>query len=98
MKINCTSVAENTAEKSLRSVLDFDNVNFSTKIDTILKKCKSYLVISNIMETSWTKHIATSLLKLVQTMYWQLVLTMALERTKCHLNWLKGFVESLLIL
>ena len=52
MKINCTSVAENTAEKSLRSVLDFDNVNFSTKIDTILKKCKSYLVISNIMETS----------------------------------------------
>ena len=52
MKINCTSVAENTAEKSPRSVLDFNNVNFSTKIDTILKKCKSYLVISNIMETS----------------------------------------------
>ena len=28
-------------------------------------------------------------------MYWQLALTIALEKTKYHLNWLNGFVESL---
>ena len=37
MKINRTSVAENTAEKNIRSVLDFDIIIFSTKIDTILE-------------------------------------------------------------
>ena len=39
MKRNSKSVAGNTAEKNPRSALDFDDNNFSTKIDTIFKKC-----------------------------------------------------------